>query len=234
MSEDKRYILSFSGGKDSTAMLHLVLQAKLPLDEIVFFDTGWEFPEMYEHIKLVESKIGKTITKLKQPMSFEYYLKDVEIKTGKYAGMKGYGWPWAKGRWCTHFKIDIIKKHAGKSYQYIGIAADETRRIHGEENRLYPLVDANMKEQQALEYCYSLGYNWGGLYEKIDRVSCFCCPLQRVGHLKMLYNDRPELWAHMKSIDRISTVYNTTSLFKGRTLSEWESRFDSENNKEKM
>ena len=26
-----------------------------PLDEIVFFDTGWEFPQMYDHIAKVEA-----------------------------------------------------------------------------------------------------------------------------------------------------------------------------------
>ena len=44
------HIASFSGGKDSTAMVLRLIAEGLPLDEIVFFDTGWEFPQMYEHI----------------------------------------------------------------------------------------------------------------------------------------------------------------------------------------
>ncbi|GAI98610.1 unnamed protein product, partial [marine sediment metagenome] len=39
-----KYIASFSGGKDSTAMLLRLIKEGWPLDEVVFFDTGWEFP----------------------------------------------------------------------------------------------------------------------------------------------------------------------------------------------
>lgn len=42
MSE--RHVASFSGGKDSTAMVLRLIEEGTPLDEIVFFDTGWEFP----------------------------------------------------------------------------------------------------------------------------------------------------------------------------------------------
>lgn len=42
-------ILSFSGGKDSTAMLLMAIDKNVSVDEIVVFDTGWEYPEMYEH-----------------------------------------------------------------------------------------------------------------------------------------------------------------------------------------
>ncbi|HBG8604073.1 TPA: phosphoadenosine phosphosulfate reductase family protein, partial [Clostridioides difficile] len=45
-----KYVASFSGGKDSAAMLLLILEKKLPLDEIVFIDTGLEFEEIYDII----------------------------------------------------------------------------------------------------------------------------------------------------------------------------------------
>ncbi|HFL3518279.1 TPA: phosphoadenosine phosphosulfate reductase family protein [Clostridioides difficile] len=35
-----KYIASFSGGKDSAAMLLLILEKRLPLDEIVFIDNS--------------------------------------------------------------------------------------------------------------------------------------------------------------------------------------------------
>lgn len=46
-----KYIVSFSGGKDSTAMLLRMLEENMPVDEILFYDTGKEFPDMYDHIK---------------------------------------------------------------------------------------------------------------------------------------------------------------------------------------
>ena len=44
------HIVSLSGGKDSTAMLLRLLEESRSVDEIIFCDTGLEFPQMYEHI----------------------------------------------------------------------------------------------------------------------------------------------------------------------------------------
>lgn len=49
-----KHIVSFSGGKDSTAMLLMMIEKGMQIDDIIFCDTGKEFPEMYEHIKQVE------------------------------------------------------------------------------------------------------------------------------------------------------------------------------------
>ena len=45
-----KYIASVSFGKDSLAMLLLLIERKWPLDEVVFYDTGMEFSAIY-HIK---------------------------------------------------------------------------------------------------------------------------------------------------------------------------------------
>ena len=50
----EKHIVSFSGGKDSTAMLLLMIEKGYKIDEIIFLDTGVEFPEMYEHIEKVK------------------------------------------------------------------------------------------------------------------------------------------------------------------------------------
>lgn len=58
-----------------------------------------------------------------------------------------------------------------------------------------------MTEKDCLEYCYSKGFYWGGLYEKFHRLSCWCCPLQTLKELKVLYNEFPELWNKLKEWD---------------------------------
>lgn len=50
-------VVSLSGGKDSTAMLLMLLERGEPVADVVFFDTGWEFPEMYEHLEKLEAFI---------------------------------------------------------------------------------------------------------------------------------------------------------------------------------
>ena len=52
-------IVSFSGGKDSTAMLLMMIEKGIKIDEIIFCDTGKEFDELYEHIDKIESYIGQ-------------------------------------------------------------------------------------------------------------------------------------------------------------------------------
>lgn len=60
-----KHIVQFSGGKDSTAMLLMMLEKGMQVDEIIFCDTGKEFPGMYVHIGKVEQYIGRKITTLK-------------------------------------------------------------------------------------------------------------------------------------------------------------------------
>ena len=45
-----KHIISFSGGKDSTAMLLKMIELNYTIDDIVFVDTGLELPEMYLYI----------------------------------------------------------------------------------------------------------------------------------------------------------------------------------------
>ena len=53
-----RHIVSFSGGKDSTAMLLMMIEKKCKLMRS-FSDTTVEFPQMIEHINQVEKDISE-------------------------------------------------------------------------------------------------------------------------------------------------------------------------------
>lgn len=109
--ENVKHIVCFSGGKDSTAMLLLMVEKNFPIDEIIFLNTTVEFPQMYEHIRKVEDYIGKKITILEPNNSFEYMMFDYVKKKGKSKGSKGYGWSSARLRWCTrYFKQGAINK----------------------------------------------------------------------------------------------------------------------------
>lgn len=50
-------IVSFSGGKDSTAMLLMMLERGIPIDRVINVDTTKEFPQMYDHINKVQEII---------------------------------------------------------------------------------------------------------------------------------------------------------------------------------
>lgn len=202
-----KHIVQFSGGKDSTCMLLMMLEKGMQIDEIIFCDTGKEFPQMYEHIDKVEKYIGRPITRLNSDKSFNYYFSE-HIKTkGKNKNCKGYGWATMGIRWCTTIlKQQITEKYLkskGSYVSYIGIAYDEEKR-HDKEQRsnvIHPLYNWKITEAQALQYCYSKGFDWGGLYKYFDRVSCWCCPLKSIKELRILRNQFPKLWEELKEMD---------------------------------
>lgn len=204
-----KHIVSFSGGKDSTAMLLMMIENNIHIDEIIFLDTGVEFPQMYEHIKKVEKYINRSITILKAENSFEYMMFDYVKTRGKNKGKKGYSWPDFRNRWCTSYlKKQVIKKYLNKYkndeiIEFHGIAVDESERLNKNKEKKvrYPLAEWGITEKMALEYCYSKGFNWGGLYENFNRVSCWCCPLKNLAELKVLYSKYSELWSKLKQMD---------------------------------
>lgn len=202
-------IVSFSGGKDSTAMLLKMIKNNIKIDEIIFCDTGMEFQEMYDHIEKVQEMIQMPITVLKSEKSFEYWMFE-HIKTkGKNKGQKGYSWPDFRNRWCTQaLKKQVVSKYL-KQYknveviEYHGIALDEKERANKNKEKKvkYPLIEWKMTEKDCLEYCYSKGLDWGGLYRKLGRVSCWCCPLKSLKELEVIYNEYPNYWQKLKEWD---------------------------------
>jgi len=223
MNKSDLHIVSLSGGKDSTAMLLRMLEEKMPVDVILFCDTGLEFDAMYKHIDKLEKYINKPITKLKEPRSFEYYFYEYSPKRKNplLEDKKGFSWAGPRNRWCTSaLKIRVINSYLrelAKKYtliQYIGIASDEKHRIR---DLNYPLVEWNMTEAECLAYCKERGFDWDGLYDIFSRVSCWCCPLQSLDELRKLRKYFPELWERLRYMDKntwrkFSKIYSVEQL----------------------
>ncbi|MEM3161041.1 MAG: phosphoadenosine phosphosulfate reductase family protein, partial [Nitrososphaera sp.] len=49
--ENTKYVLSYGGGVNSTALMILLVRHKLPIDYVIFADTGSERPETYTYLK---------------------------------------------------------------------------------------------------------------------------------------------------------------------------------------
>ena len=190
--EGNFHAVSLSGGKDSTAMLLLMIEQDMPIDVVLTADTGMEFPEMYEHLQKLDDLLCRE--------------RGIENRQRLGVSLYGNGWPGPRVRWCTgQLKTHLIRKEVNRlkkernAMHYVGIAADEPNRIKGEQ---YPLVDQGITEAEALRICYDRGFDWGGLYQIYNRCSCGCCPLQRIGELKKLRTHHPELWARLREMDR--------------------------------
>ena len=189
------HAVSLSGGKDSTAMLLLMIERDMPINMVLSADTGMEFPEMYEHLAKLDEHLfrerGIHITTLRHPKGFEYLMFDEpkqkprSLENRAKLGIPPYGngWPGIRVRWCTgQLKTHLITKEVNRlkgelgAIHYVGIAADEAWRC---KNERYPLVEWGITEAQALQACYDRGFDFGRLYEIYHRASCWCCPFQR-------------------------------------------------------
>jgi 3'-phosphoadenosine 5'-phosphosulfate sulfotransferase (PAPS reductase)/FAD synthetase len=108
-------------------------------------------------------------------------------------------------------KTSLVKKYIKtlcEDYnviQYKGIAADEDYRMTREQNQnpnhRYPLRDWGWEEADALAYCRGLGFDWEGLYDIFNRVSCWCCPLKQYDELRKTRQHFPDLWAKLLDLD---------------------------------
>lgn len=227
MDKPQLHIVLLSGGKDSTAMLLRMLEEGMPVDLILFCDTGIEFEGMYHHIDKLEAYIGRPITRLKSPQPFEYlFLEHMpKRKNPELIGRKGYSWGGPKNRWCTAMLktrvIDRYLRDLAKEYtlvQYVGIAADEPQRVR---DLNYPLIDWGMTEADCLAYCKERGFDWDGLYDIFHRVSCWCCPLQSLDELRKLRHHFPELWERLRWLD----AQTWRTFLKNYSVEQLETRF---------
>jgi 3'-phosphoadenosine 5'-phosphosulfate sulfotransferase (PAPS reductase)/FAD synthetase len=229
-----KHVVSISGGKDSTAMLLMMIEKKMQIDQIIFCDIGKEFPEMYNHIE----KLNKYINPLKIEtikMDFDYWFFEHVSKRGENKGLPGWGWPSGRVRWCTAEKVRQLKKHIYTKHGiklkdvvcYVGIAADESKRAERDTKGQiikYPLIEWGISEAQALKYCKSKGFDWDGIYDKFSRSSCFCCPWKRISEIKKIYTDYPAQWREMVRMDN-----HSRRPFKQRySLTDLQTKFDKE------
>lgn len=205
--------VSFSGGKDSTAMLIRLLELNTPIDYIVFADTGFEFPEMHGYIKKVEKYIKRKITILKPNEElFKKWFYGI-ITRGKNKGnVRGYPLIVHPCWWARESKIKPLQKYQKDSdIVYIGIAYDELKRVSKEKNNFkYPLIEWKWTEQDCINYLNKKGL-FNPLYTKFNRLGCWICQKQKKASLYSLYKHYPLLWAQLKWWDeeskRISNHY---------------------------
>lgn len=99
-----KYILCYSGGKDSTAMLIHLLESQRPVDEICYVDVGdWMWDCCKDHLQKVQETFNVDITIL-------------DVKDELHKGFERWGFPSFFNRWCTGIKRETMRKYLREKY----------------------------------------------------------------------------------------------------------------------
>jgi len=193
------YILSVSFGKDSTAMLLMMIERHEPIHSVLYFDTEREFPEIKFHMKKVISNTGINLQVVRHWAGFDF----LENRYG-VAHSSG-GWCTAAKRDCCNKYIRLMLKDNPSIIECIGYSANEKRRSENINKKWpvrFPLIEWNITESDALQYCYNKGYDFSGIYEWMPskRVSCYDCPKQSRADWNAIILHHPELISSNKRI----------------------------------
>jgi len=201
-----KYILSLSGGKDSTIALYLILQKNYPLDEVFCALLPFEEPEMYEHLEKLDKWLfkrkGINITFIENKKPIEPFMAE-RTKRGVHKGtirgfpLKGAGFCWISRDW----KIVPLQKYANKYakdngcviHTYLGFTIDEKNKsrevkiknyLANKEkfvelyNESYPLVDFKVTEEKARSLLKVSGLGCKTHFE-YNRSGCWFCQKSR-------------------------------------------------------
>lgn len=218
------HIASCSFGKDSIATILAGLEHGDPIDRVVFAEVMFDNArgisgEIPEHIEWIYNTaipkmrgMGLTIDVVRSDMDYiDYFIQ--RRKSGKYAGKFG-GFP--LGGMCkinSACKVAPIHKYL-KDYrathdviQYIGIAADEPKRLARLDGttKISLLAKYNINESMAHDMCRDAGL-LSPIYATGTRGGCWFCPNQRIRTMAKFRTSHPELWDELRAFSRIPNL----------------------------
>jgi len=192
-------VVSFSGGKDSTYMLIEMKKRGIKIDRIIFADTGFEFPELYDYIKKIEKYIGREIEFVYPKKSFEEWFNGIVTRGANKGKVRGFPLRAFPCYWSREAKVYPLQKAVNKEDKFfIGIAYDEKQRCSKkDENLIYPLVEWKITERDCIDGLNKLNL-FNPLYVNFDRLGCYLCPKQNEKSIYVLWKNYPKLWDQLK------------------------------------
>lgn len=160
------WIIGFSGGKDSTLVAHLVLEAVLDVSptrrtrkiHIVSNDTLIESPIVIEHLQKLQSKIDSFSQNFKLPINVVTTKPDSDKTFWSLLIGKGYPSPNQTMRWCTdRLKIkptsDFILKNVskyGSAIILLGVRKDESNSRRNIIDKYKNKTNTNLSSHSSL------------------------------------------------------------------------------------
>ncbi len=186
-------IVSFGAGQNSTAMIIMMKNEGIKINDIIYSETGNEMPKTYIFLKefkkwCKENKLNFITVKSKLGSVKEYYTEKNII-------------PYRMFRQCTHkFKIIPINDYVKKKYgikqsinMYMGISYEEKKRsnkISGRKQFTYkfPLIEKEIDRRGCVDIIIREGLSVP------VKSGCYFCPFQVKKEWMKLYKEYPDLF----------------------------------------
>ena len=208
----KTYIVSISGGKDSTALwLYLKYELMLPNIVVVFCDTGWEHQITYDYLECLKREIGD-FTILYPELNFV----DLAIKKKRF--------PSAKARFCTtELKLKPMKNWLLKSMMVGDFKEDDVILVSGVRAEESP-SRAKMDEFSEKDDYYNLPHwrpilkwTWQDVFAchernnikpnplyamGMGRVGCMPCVMSNKAELKEIALRLPDVFEKVEASEK--------------------------------
>lgn len=195
--------LSLGAGVQSTAVLLLALDGRLPaFDAIVFADTGDEPAAVYDHLARLE-----TVAPIARVSAgrLSDTARSTFVPVPLYNGRGGMG-----QRQCTYqYKLRPIRRHlhalADRVDLAVCISTDEVERAKDSRvqwmTNVFPLLELGWSRADCLRY---LADRWPW---PVPRSACVYCPLRSGAEWLELREHHPDDWAAAVAFDEAARPF---------------------------
>ena len=213
-----RYI-SLGAGVQSTAMLILSANGKIPLADVaIFADTQDEPQWVYEHLEKLKEWSPIRIDVVTAGHLSEHMIARNQGRRKRFAAIPAFttgsdGAAAPLQRQCTReYKIDPIEKHVRKLMGYkprqrikekatamIGISLDEATRMKPSRTKwienTYPLIDSGLRRSDCISIIEAEGF------QAPKKSSCIFCPYHSDSFWLDIRENHPTEWLRAVEID---------------------------------
>lgn len=238
-NRDPTVVLSLGAGVQSSCLALMAERGEYGLpkpDFAIFADTGWEPPEVYEHLDWLKSQISYEVVIVNSGNIKDNILDGKMPDGSKFLGIPAFlvnpdGSTGILHRQCTtHYKTNPIHAYLREKLEiqpgrraprdvqvemWLGISVDEAGRQkpNREEwvSKRYPLVQLGFTRGQLLKW---FNENYPGRY--LPTSSCIGCPYHSDAVWKQLKESDPKSFQDAVSVDwSLRNVPTTRGAIKG-------------------
>ncbi|ENN95677.1 hypothetical protein J422_06603, partial [Methanocaldococcus villosus KIN24-T80] len=211
--KNKNINASFSGGKDSS--VSTLLAKKVIKDiEVIFIDTGLEFPETLKFVNKFAKEYDINLTILKGKNFWKY--------------LKYYGIPTKDNRWCNSIcKLEPLKEYLRKyktvytvdgsrkfeSFSREKLSYERKSRFIKNQINIFPILYWKATDVWSWIYLNDIIYN--PLYDRgFERIGCYLCPSMLSAEFLIVKQIYPELFYKWFNVLK-SYGYSEEEILKG-------------------